>query len=65
MAKTERYFALYGDDGKGDGIAKCNDNPRLVQGFLDSGFTEVDKAEYQRIQRRLQREDAKAAKEQK
>jgi hypothetical protein len=64
MAKIERYFALYGDDGKGSGIAKCNDNPRLVKGLLDSGFLEIDKVEYQRIQRRLHREDAKAAKEQ-
>jgi hypothetical protein len=60
---NERYFALYGEDGKGEGCVKCNNNPRLVKGFLDSGFVETDKAEYQRIHRRLQREDAKAAKE--
>jgi hypothetical protein len=60
--KNIRYLALYDESGKGAGIVKCNDNQRLVDGFIQSGFVEIDKAEYSRIQRRLRREDDKAVK---
>jgi hypothetical protein len=54
------YLALY-KDGRGAGIVKTNNNRRVIDGFMQVGFVEIDEKEYRRIQRQLKRDDDKAA----